>query len=61
LHVEVTGPKFPYENIWYYRCIGSPIASIAATIASDGLEKTIRIKEDSYQKGVNTIQLEVLD
>ena len=60
LHIEVTGPKLYYENIWYYRCIGSPIASIVASIASDGLGKPIRIKEESYQKGVNTIQLEVL-
>lgn len=61
LHVEVTGPKFPYENASYDRCLGSPIASIVASIASDGFEKPIRIKEESYQKGVNTIQLEVLD
>ena len=60
LHIEVTGPKLYYENIWYYRCLGSPIASIVASIASDGLGKPIRIKEESYKKGVNTIQLEVL-
>jgi hypothetical protein len=61
LHIEVIGPRLHYKNIPYYRCIGSPIASIVATIASDGLGKPIRIKEESYQKGVNTIQLEVLD
>ena len=61
LHIKVTGSKLYYENIRYYRCIGSPIASIVATIASDGLEKPIRIKEETYQKGVNTIRLEVLD
>ena len=36
------------------------VRSIVASIASDGLGKPIRIKEESYQKGVNTIQLEVL-
>jgi hypothetical protein len=61
LHVEVTKPKLHYENIRYYSCIGSPIASIVATIASDGLGKPIRIKEESYQKGVSTILLEVID
>ena len=61
LYVEVTKPKLHYENIRYYRCIGSPIASIVATIASDGLGKPIRIKEESYHKGVSTILLEVLD
>ena len=61
LQIEVTRPKLYYENIRYYRYIGSPIASIVATIASDGLGKPIRIKEESYQKGISTIQLEVLD
>ena len=60
LHIEVIGPKLFYENSRYNRCIGSPIASIVATIASDGLGKPIRIKEESYQKGVSNIQLEVL-
>ena len=60
LHIEVTGSKLHYENVRYYRCIGSPIAAIVATVASDGLGKPIRIKEESYQKGVSTIQLEVL-
>ena len=61
LHIEVTGPRLHYENIPYYRCIGSPIASIVASIVSDGLGKPIRIKEEGYQKGISTIQLEVLD
>ena len=60
LYIEITGPKLHYENVWYYRYMGSPIASIVATIASDGLEKPIRIIKESYQKGVSTIQLEVL-
>ena len=60
LHIKVTGSKLHYENVRYYRCIGSPIASIVATIASDSLGKPIRIKEENYHKGVSTIQLEVL-
>jgi len=61
LQIKVTGHNLYYGNIGYYRYIGSPIASIVATIASDGLGKPIRIKEESYQKGVNTIHLKVLD
>jgi hypothetical protein len=61
LYIEITGPKLHYENLRYHRCIGSPIASIVASIASDGLGKPLRIKEEGYQKGISTIQLEVLD
>ena len=60
LSIEVTGPKLHYENVWYYRCMGSPIASIVASIASEGLRKPLRIKEESYRKGRSKILLEVL-
>jgi hypothetical protein len=58
--VEVSGPRLHYEDIWYYRCLGSPIASIVAAISSEGLEKPVRIAEESYSKGKSRIVLEVL-
>jgi len=61
INVTVSNPKLHYENLWYYRCMGSPIASIVASIASDGIGKPVRISEENYQKGNSIIQLEVLD
>ena len=58
--VEVSGSRLHYEDIWYYRCLGSPIASIVAAISSEALEKPIRIREESYSKGTSKIVLEVL-
>jgi len=60
VNVEISGPKLHYEDIWYYRCLGSPIASIVAAISSEALEKPIRIKEEDYSKGKSRIILEVL-
>lgn len=60
VNVEISGPKLHYEDIWYYRCLGSPIASIVAAISSEALEKPIRIKEEDYSKGKSKIILEVL-
>jgi len=60
VNVEVSGSKLHYEDIWYYRCLGSPIASIVAAISSEALEKPIRIKEEAYSKGKSRIILEVL-
>ena len=60
LEVEVSGSKLPYEDIWYYRCLGSPIASIVAAISSEALGKPVRIKEESYRQGKTSIVLEVL-
>lgn len=58
--VEVSGAKLPFEDIWYYRCLGSPIASILASISSEALGKPIRVREESYGKGKSRITLEVL-
>jgi hypothetical protein len=60
VEVRVTGARLGYEDIWYYRCLGSPIASIAAAISSEALDKPVRIKEESYSRGRSRIVLEVL-
>lgn len=58
--IEVNGAKLSYEDVWYYRCLGSPIASIVAAISSEALSKPIRIKEETLSKGKSHIVLEVL-
>jgi len=60
VQVEVRGAKLGYEDIWYYRCLGSPIASIAAAVTSEALEKAVRISEENHQRGKTKIVLEVL-
>lgn len=58
--IDVSGSRLHYEDIWYYRCLGSPIASIVAAISSEALQKPIRISEESYNRGKSSIVLEVL-
>jgi hypothetical protein len=60
IDIGVSGARLHYEDIWYYRCLGSPIASIVAAISSEALQRPIRIKEESYSKGKSWIILEVL-
>lgn len=60
INVEVSGSKLHYEDIWYYRCLGSPIASVVAAISSEALQKPVRIIEESYNQGKSHIVLEVL-
>ncbi len=60
VQVDINGPRLHYEDIWYYRCLGSPIASIVAAISSEALGKPIRIQEENYSKGKSRIILEVL-
>jgi len=58
--VEVTKPKLKYENIWFYRCLGSPLASIAATVASQALALPVRVAGEQETKKGTRIEIEVL-
>lgn len=58
--VEVVKPKLKYENIWFYRCLGSPMASIAATVASQAMARPVRIVSEEETKRGTRIEIEVL-
>jgi hypothetical protein len=60
INVEVSGVRMGYEDIHFYRCLGSPVASIAAAVSSEALQKPVRVMEESMQKGKGRIILEVL-
>ena len=60
VNVEIKNAKMGYEEIWYYYCLGSPLASIAAAISSEALQKPVRIFEEKEQAGKYRIVLEVL-
>jgi hypothetical protein len=60
IDIKVTGTSLSFEDNLYYRCLGSPVASIAAAISSEALDKPVRIKEESHYKGTSKIVLEVL-
>ncbi len=58
--VEVAKPKLGYENVWFFRSLGSPLASIAATAVCEAFDKPVVVARDEYQKGKAVIELEVL-
>ena len=60
LMVEVTKPRLKYENIWYHRCLGSPLASVVATVASQALAQPVRIKSETETGKSVRIELEIL-
>ena len=60
VEVMISGPKMNYENNWYYKCLGSPIASISAAVVAEALKKPLRIAEETYQKNEGVVVLEIL-
>ena len=60
VEVKINAPKMSYENTWYYKCLGSPIASIAAAVVAEALKKPLRITEEKYLKNEGVVVLEIL-
>jgi hypothetical protein len=60
VEVKVSQPSMSYEDVWYYRCLGSPVASIAAAVVSEALDKPVRITEEKTGKRDLEIILEVM-
>jgi len=60
IDVEVNGTGIKHEDIWYYGCLGSPAASIAAAISSEALDCPVRIVSEDYDRNRDKITLEVL-
>ena len=59
--VEITGSKFPTNHNRLQECLGSPIASIAASIASEALDKPVTIEhEQQGKRGRYIVQLRVM-
>jgi len=58
--VAVSGAKMGSDNVWYYQCLGSPLASIAAAVVSEALDRPVRITGESTHNGRSQIGLEVL-
>jgi len=60
VNIEVSNPKLSYENIWFYRSLGSPLASIAATVASEVFDKPVTVALERNLGSKSIIELEVL-
>lgn len=58
--VEMANPKLKYDNIWFYRCLGSPLASIAATVASQALDRAVRVASEQETRKGARIEIEML-
>jgi hypothetical protein len=58
--IEIGGLTLGHEDNRYYRCLGSPAASIAATITGEALQRPVRIQEEIRDRDKIRISIEVL-
>ena len=59
--VEVAAPRLDQRDLWISRSLGSPLASIVATIAAEGLDQPVRIHGETWSAGQAVIMLEPLN
>jgi hypothetical protein len=60
VRVEVDRPELHYEDAPFYRCIGSPVASIAAAVVCEAFGKPVRVKEELFKKRKSYTTLELI-
>jgi hypothetical protein len=58
--VTITNPRLKHKDIKFYQCIGSPLASIAATLVCEATGKPLIIEAEEQGKGKTTIQMRIL-
>jgi hypothetical protein len=58
--VEVINPRLEEGKMWIYDSIGSPIASIVASIVTQVLDKPVSINDEQYGKGKIVVELKVV-
>jgi hypothetical protein len=58
--IEVVNPRLEAGNMWVYESIGTPIASIVASIAAQVLDTPISITSEVPSKGKIVIELKVV-
>jgi len=59
--VEVINPRVEYKNIRFYECLGSPVASIAASLAAEASGKPVVVEKETPGKGKSVIELGMLE
>ena len=58
--VSAGGVRLDHQDLWIYRSLGTPIASVAAAVVAEGLGRPVTIRSEEYDVGRLRVQLEVM-
>ena len=59
IRVEISNPRLENRKMWVYESLGSPIASIVASVVAEVLNKPITVDNEQYSRGKDVIQLKL--
>lgn len=60
VHVEVSNPRLEDRKMWIYECLGSPLASIVASVIAQVLDKPVVIEGEQHLSGRWLFELKLL-
>jgi hypothetical protein len=58
--VEAERVRLEWEDLWVYQVIGSPVASVAAAVVADGLDRPVRILDEHRTDRSLVVHLQVV-
>ncbi len=58
---QIAKPRLDYRNVKSHKCLGSPLASIVATMVCEGLAKPVMITRESRERGRLTVEMKVVE
>jgi hypothetical protein len=58
--VELINPRLEVNKMWIYESLGTPIASLAASVVAQVLDKPVLVESESSSKGQCLIELRVM-
>ena len=60
IRIEIHHPRIENKATWSEYCLGSPLASIVASVAAEAWSRPIMIQQEEYLKGKCFMELEVI-
>lgn len=58
--VELINPRLEVNKMWIYESLGTPIASLAASVVAQVLDKPVLVESESSSRGQCLIELKVM-
>lgn len=59
INIEIRHPRLENGNSWSHQCLGGPLATIVASVASEAWDKPMTISREERVNGTYRVELEV--
>ncbi len=61
IKVEISNPRLEYRKMWVYESLGSPLASIVASVVAEALDKPVTVESEQNRRAKHVIELKLTE